>query len=128
MLDLNKPITTRGGRPARVICSNSNSPYPIVALIEDSNGQESLCSYTVLGAVPEQVGHSWDLINPVEKTTKWANVYKDSGVGCWHLTKESVERTERLFVAVPSDGTTVVGNLKGYFEDNVLVNVEFIKK
>ena len=33
-LDINKPVQTRGGKPARIIATDVKSPYPIVALVK----------------------------------------------------------------------------------------------
>ncbi len=42
--DPGKPVQTRDGRKARIICDNRKNTFPIVALIDDGN-EENMCNY-----------------------------------------------------------------------------------
>ncbi len=83
-----KPVCTRDGRPARIICFDRETEYyPIVALVRsnyDSN-EENVEKYTLDGKF-----RSWgserelDLMMPLEKKEGWVNVYR-SELGETHL-------------------------------------------
>ena len=75
-----KPVCTRDGRKARIICFDSkNDPQrPIVALVEH-NDNELLYEYTIEGK--ERFSHisttgTSDLMMLPEKEEGWVNVYK----------------------------------------------------
>ena len=78
--DPTKSVTTRDGRPARIICSDSRGTKPLVALLTDLNGCEHvkfLCidgTYYGLG-----IELPWDLVNTPERIEReyWVNVYAD---------------------------------------------------
>lgn len=44
-----KPVCTRNGRSARIICYDQNNTYKLVALISDEDGHEIAYSYTEMG-------------------------------------------------------------------------------
>lgn len=77
-----KPVCTRDGRKARIICFDSkNDPRrPIVALVEH-NDNELLYEYTIEGK--ERFSHisttgTSDLMMLPEKKEGWVNVYRDN--------------------------------------------------
>jgi hypothetical protein len=69
MLDITKPVQTRIGKPARIICTDrkSKNGYPLVALVDEGNGIERVYTYktdgTFLDGVPNRPD---DLVNKVE--------------------------------------------------------------
>ena len=71
-----KPVCTRGGRKARIICFDREAEQPIVALIEN-NGVESIDTFFLNGHTcftsKEVAG---DLMMLPEKKEGWVNVYK----------------------------------------------------
>ena len=73
-----KPVCTRGGKQARIICFDRNSPlYKIVALIliED---EETVGYYTKDGKYPSCRDESnLDLMMVGEKRKMWVNVYSE---------------------------------------------------
>lgn len=76
-----KPVCTRDGRKARIICFDSkNDPRrPIVALVEH-NDNELLYEYTIEGK--ERFSHisttgTSDLMMLPEKKEGWVNLYRD---------------------------------------------------
>lgn len=79
-----KPVCTRDGRKARIICfdSKQDSQRPIIALITDNN-RELLYEYTIDGkddfAHRNYTGTS-DLMMLPEKKEGWVNVYNSLGV------------------------------------------------
>lgn len=84
-----KPICTRGGRKARVICFDKKEGLPIVALIENENNVEEIMLYTIDGlAVSADCKSKFDLMMIPEKLEGWVNVYNDSPI---YKTKEDAE-------------------------------------
>lgn len=70
--DPSKPVQTRDGRPARVLCTDASGSYPIAALI---NGD--LRTYTSEGLFVEDCGEdTLDLVNIPEETVEYVNVYE----------------------------------------------------
>lgn len=73
-----KPVCTRDGRKARIICFDlKNGNHPIVAAIEGDEYETILC-YTIKGEISENIKSENDLMMLPEKKEGWVNVYKDS--------------------------------------------------
>src|SRR6478609_6396521 len=74
--DVTKPVQTRDGRKARIVCTNfKNGKYPIIALITlEDRGEEEIYRYTASGNYyHEDVNNGNDLINiPEEKVFYFA--------------------------------------------------------
>ena len=70
-----KPVCTRDGRKARIICFDTINEinYPIIALIEGCD-YETLCYYNEKGKA--HFGNTFDLMMLPEKKEGWVNVYK----------------------------------------------------
>ena len=80
-----KPVYTRDGRKARIIAFDrrlfyKNVSYPILALVERSDGEDDVCGYNEKGKVLIEDGAEYkdDLMMLPEKKEGWVNVYKDS--------------------------------------------------
>ena len=75
-----KPVCTRDGRKARIICFDTinKGNYPIIALLEDK-GCEATFYYNKDGKC--NVGTERDLMMLPEKKEGWVNVYKSYNVG-----------------------------------------------
>ena len=78
-----KPVCTRDGRKARIICFDrrlfyKNVSYPILALVECSDGEDNVCGYTEKGKVliEDSAEYKDDLMMLPEKKEGWVNVYK----------------------------------------------------
>ena len=71
-----KPVCTRDGRKARIICFNRKGIYSIVALIDGE--QENIQSYTNNGRLRcTDLESELDLMMLPEKRSGWVNVYRD---------------------------------------------------
>lgn len=72
-----KPICTRDGRKARIICFDRNWEYPIVALIECENGEEmiSACDKDGKARIYEQ---GTDLMMLPQKKEGWIIIHKEA--------------------------------------------------
>lgn len=75
-----KPVCTRDGRKARIICFDTinKGNYPIIALLEDK-GYEAVFYYNKDGKC--NVGTERDLMMLPEKKEGWVNVCKSYNVG-----------------------------------------------
>lgn len=70
-----KPVCTRDGRKARIICFDlKNDEYPIVAAVEDDSF-EVLFSYTTNGEIIDGIESDKDLMMFPEKKEGWINIY-----------------------------------------------------
>lgn len=85
-----KPVCTRDGRKARIICFDlKNEEYPIVAAIGNDSSETLLC-YTINGEIVKgNYKSDKDLMMLPEKKEGWVNVYKDGLLGTRvHNTKK----------------------------------------
>jgi hypothetical protein len=87
-----KPVCTRDGRKARIICFDrkhiyEGQDYSIVALINEGSYNETVCSYTKDGLHTLGKIDNNDLMMLPEKKEGWVNVYKNQ----IHDTPESAE-------------------------------------
>lgn len=71
-----KPVCTRDGRKARIICFDAKFPKTgnIIALIEKENGEEVIFYYNNNGQA--NLSKNYDLMMLPEKKEGWVNVYK----------------------------------------------------
>ena len=82
-----KPVCTRDGRKARIIAFDrrlfyKNVSYPILALVERSDGEDDVCGYNEKGKVLIEDGAEYkdDLMMLPEKKEGWVNVYTNIDV------------------------------------------------
>ena len=83
-----KPVCTRDGRKARIICFDRKGKLPIVALVE-SNSKEEAFYYLNCGKGNEEIEKDYDLMMLPEKRIGWININKDAGL---FKSKEEAER------------------------------------
>lgn len=124
--DPTKPVQTRDGRPARIICTDRNHiDGPIVALItaqtRGHEGEELIQSFYENGYYrPYPFSpHSIDLVNIPERTEKFLKVYSGETFGRMHKSLEAAKACEKI--REPD------GYLKLIYEDDVLVSVELVR-
>ena len=96
-----KPVCTRDGRKARIICFDAKGKQPIIALFEREKTDEVIIqtynddgSYYGLGKEDNR-----DLIMRPEKKDGWVNVYKDGLLGA----RVYKTRKEAYDIASPCD-------------------------
>lgn len=94
--DPTKPVRTRDGKPARIICTDRVGNYPIIALVQAAN-QEEVLKYKSDGKFSgSDYAHPADLENIREKFTRtvWLNVYSQgpSGDTAVHSSREAADR------------------------------------
>ncbi len=77
--DPTKPVRTRDGKPARILCTDARGDLPIVALVGAPGESEYVQRFTKDGCAYRNVPLPHDLINVPEKRTLdiWVNIYSD---------------------------------------------------
>ena len=88
-----KPVCTRDGRNARIICFDRESVASIVALIMDNNDREEIRSYYEDGKSARTQEYHYDLMMLPEKKEGWVNVYKGGllGTRVYNTKKEAFD-------------------------------------
>ena len=74
-----KPVCTRDGRKARIICFDAKGDKPIIALVEMGTA-ETPNNYNIDGKAISAKEASCDLMMLTEKKEGWVNVYNSLGV------------------------------------------------
>lgn len=88
-----KPVCTRDGRKARVICFDlKDEPYPIVAAVGNDSSETLLC-YTTNGEIVAGNKCDKDLMMLSEKKEGWINVYALNT--CYSSKEEAEENIDR---------------------------------
>ena len=108
MFDTTTNVTTRGGRPARIVTTAlDDETYPIGALVQNEDGTEEFETYTKTGAYSTELpDHRKDLVVVPETTTHFLSMGHgytafrhavNAHDGEWPILKVVVERgTNRL--------------------------------
>lgn len=74
-----KPVCTRDGRKARIICQDKKGNYPIVALIQDNENSEHIEYYTENGIFSNGGNNkNRDLMMLPQKKEGWINLCKNN--------------------------------------------------
>jgi len=107
-----KPVCTRDGRKARIICFDRNDLYPIVALIECEDGKEIIGAYSKEGQTEIYKIKGTNLMMLPEKKEGWVNI--DKG-GSGKITISSPYSTKEE--AVHNDNETTIDTIKIYWEE-----------
>ena len=108
MFDPTKPVQTRDGRKARIICTDRNdTEFPIVALVNDGVYEE-IKSYSSEGAYLHTMDESAsDLINIPE--TKYLNVYLYStGKSTASVLFDDINQARSNAINARENGTNVL--------------------
>lgn len=90
-LDITKPVQTRDGKPARIVCTDMKGTFPVVALVTQKSGNEVVNSYDSNGVYHTFSGKSDnDLVNIPERVERWLNVYPPRVL---HLVETQYEKS-----------------------------------
>lgn len=97
-----KPVCTRDGRKARIICFNAKTlcDYPIIALVENADNSiyEAAYSFSDKGEYLRGNIRNIDLVMPLEEHEGWVNIYRNAGIvsaRCIYNTREeAIESAE----------------------------------
>ena len=98
-----KPICTRDGKKARIICFDKQEGLPIVALVETKkNGRisEEITLFYINGrAISADIDSKHDLMMLPEKKEGWINVYNEDNsysTGSIYSSKEEAEKQKDI--------------------------------
>ena len=90
-----KPVCTRDGRKARIICFDAKGTFPIIALV-DENAEEFAFSYTADGKYAAEIAISnKDLMMLPEKKEGWVNVYREESNNNERLIEQTIYKTRK---------------------------------
>ena len=92
-----KPVCTRDGRPARIICFDKKAGRPIVALVEGGDGTEILECYHNDGECSHYETSNNDLMMLSEKKVGWINVYKGGKMDADFIYPTKETAVENIF-------------------------------
>ena len=102
--DPSKKVVTRAGESVtRFLCTDARGLFPIVALVENNDGEYSV-SYTKDGRFfPNEIDDKNDLFFAPEKHEGWLNVYRNGdGITSFgailHTSKEEAEEMGKIDV------------------------------
>lgn len=126
MLDLTKPVQTKSGRKARILCCDREGEKPIVALVgyqhSRSKGEDVL--YYHPDGMFAGTASEYDLVNIPERCSRFANIYSidDPKTSDAHSllgsTYSSLELTKKRGIA------DRVGFLELIYQDGKMVDVQ----
>ena len=91
-----KPVCTRDGRKARIICFDRDCDMHIVALVADPLG-ESVHYYLSNGKVDFDKNNDYDLMMLPEKKVGWINVYKGGKLDADYIYPTKADAVENIF-------------------------------
>ena len=80
MIDWTRPIQTRDGRKARVLCTDRKKegwPVVVAITVADASGEEALLCYPLDGRSCRSIPHRDDIVNVLEEpitATWWINI------------------------------------------------------
>ena len=76
----NRRIITKDGRNVRIICTDAKGNFPIIALVETYNGNETVLRLKENGYFYNDTENSRDLFFATEKKEGWINIYKINSI------------------------------------------------
>jgi hypothetical protein len=68
MIDMDKQYQTRSGRPVRILATDRQGYFPVIGLVQDTDGDEHMETWTIEGNVDFEK-HAHDLVEIPEKRT-----------------------------------------------------------
>ena len=77
-----KPVCTKDGKKARIICFDKKGDYPIVALVESKDGKEQLQDYKINGVYSFTQSEYNLCMADDTKPIKWRKTIPSSEI--WH--------------------------------------------
>ena len=92
-----KPVCTRDGKPARIICWDKLGGLPIIALVMDGNNNEFVFYYNENGRTNDIIEKYYDLMMAPEKHEGWINVYKGGKLDADYIYPTKADALENIF-------------------------------
>lgn len=84
-----KLVCTRDGRKVRIICFDAKDNLPIIALITNARGDESLARYKSNGRFTSINDSDCDLMMLTEKKEGWVNIYRGQVYNAFEKAEEA---------------------------------------
>lgn len=91
-----KPVCTRAGKPARIICWDKLGGLPIIALVMAGNN-EFVFYYNENGRTDDIVEKYYDLMMAPERHEGWINVYKGGKLDADCIYPTKADALENIF-------------------------------
>lgn len=114
MVDFNKPLVTRAGDAARILCTDAIGDYPVVGLL----GNTAVCRWRPDGT---HTLSQYNLANVPTRTERYMNIWNTAGQMC--------RQYETLEKAFSGRGVyTPHAVLRLLYEDDTLVSTEIVSK
>lgn len=107
-----KPVCTRDGRKARIICFDQKDIAPIVGLVTGLDGKESIYAFYKDGRVSSQEERVDDLMMLPEKKEGWVNIDK-GGSGKIAISSPYSTKEEAIY----NDNETTIDTIKISWEE-----------
>lgn len=112
-----KPVCTRNGRKARIICFDlKNGNYPIVAAI-GNDCSEALFNYTIKGEIIPGVKSEKDLMMLPKKKEGWINIYLERDAGSHRKGGWIYDNEEEAVKVAKTYGSEYIGTIKINWEE-----------
>lgn len=116
-----KPVCTRDGRKARIICFDRDWDMHIVALVTDPLG-ESVHYYLSNGKVDFDKQNDEDLMILLEKKEGWINIYNRNTIStskenCYIMTGVSVFKTKESAISYKDKDKEYIDTIKIEWEE-----------
>ena len=108
-----KKVITRDGRSVKIICTNAKGNFPIIALVETYNGNETVLRLKENGRFYNDTENSSDLFFAPEKKEGWINLFKINST----LTIGEVYNTEEEAKAAVVDSLVYISTVKIEWEE-----------
>lgn len=86
-----KPVCTRDGRPARILCFDAKGGRCSIVALIDNYGNEGAYWYDKNGRFYTKERSINDLMMVGGKHTGWINIYKDESACIWGSEREARE-------------------------------------
>lgn len=111
-----KPVCTRDGRKARIICFDlKNDEYPIVAAV-GNDSSETLFSYTTNGEITDSIESDKDLMMLSEKKEGWVNIVRGSN-NSPHMGRGIFQSKEEAENAIKAFSDNLIDTVKINWEE-----------
>ena len=109
----NRKVVTRDGRSVKIICTNAKGNFPIIALVETYNGNETVLRLKENGRFYNDTENSSDLFFASVKKEGWINLFKINST----LTIGEVYNTEEEAKAAVVSSLVYISTVKVEWEE-----------
>lgn len=100
--DPTKPVQTRDGRPARIICTDrKHSRDVIVALVTTDTGEERIYDFSEAGFFLSYQESGVDLVNIPARRHEYVNCYANAEPcfhSSWETARQGATNSDRVYI------------------------------